>query len=481
MSPVGDGDTGAPGGTDDAKANAAARTNGTSRNWREAILVYARRPVLSMLFLGFSAGLPFYLVFQTLSAWLRQEGIERSTIGMLSWVGLAYSFKFLWAPIVDRMPLPFLTKWLGRRRSWLLLAQVGIVVCILNMSWSEPSAGVVYIAVWALLLAFCAATQDISMDAWRIESVSIDLQGAMAAAYQVGYRAALITASAGAFVIADKEGWHASYATMAVLACVGIATTFLIREPVPLLDRSKVMENEELVIDWLSRNAHLPPRLRTAGAWFIGAVVCPLTDFFARYGLTFGVIVFGFICSYRLTEFTMGPMANPFYVDHGYTLTEVARVVKVYGLAMSIVGVLLAGAVIARYGLIRSLVVGSVLMMISNFGFAALATTSDASLVTLGFVNGIDNLAQAMHGTALIAFMSGLTSPRYTATQYALFSSLYSMPAKLFFEGTSGFVVEAVGYPVFFSYTACLSIPALLLLWYIVRHGGAFKTSQAAV
>ncbi|MEJ1960531.1 MAG: MFS transporter [Gammaproteobacteria bacterium] len=480
MSQIGEVGAAIAGQAGDAKGATPSRVNGTSRGWLDAILVYRHRPVLSMLFLGFSAGLPFYLVFQTLSAWLRQEGIQRSTIGMLSWVGLSYSFKFLWAPIVDRMPLPFLTRWLGRRRSWLLLAQVGIAVCILNMSWSNPSSGVLSIAVWAVLLAFCAATQDISMDAWRIESVSVDLQGAMAAAYQVGYRAALITASAGAFLIADNAGWHASYGTMAGLAFVGIVTTFLIREPVPLIDRSKVMDSEERVLAWLDRNAHLSPRLRVAGAWFVGAVVCPLTDFFARYGLAFGLIVFGFICSYRLSEFTMGPMANSFYIDHGYTLTEVARVVKVYGLAMSIVGVLAAGVLIARFGLIRSLIVGSVLMMISHFGFATLATTSDASVASLGVINGIDNLAQAVHGTALIAFMSSLTSPRYTATQYALFSSLYSMPAKLFFEGTSGFVVEAVGYPVFFSYTACLSIPALLLLWYIVRHGGAFKTSEKA-
>jgi PAT family beta-lactamase induction signal transducer AmpG len=471
---------GAPAGANDSKGSAQAGANGRARGWPDAFLVYRHRPVLSMLFLGFSAGLPFYLVFQTLSAWLRQEGIERSTIGMLSWVGLAYSFKFLWAPVVDRMPLPFLTKWLGRRRSWLLLAQAGIAICILNMSWSQPSAGVLSIAVWALLLAFCAATQDISMDAWRIESASVDLQGAMAAAYQVGYRAALITASAGAFLIADKAGWRVSYGTMAALAFVGIVTTFLVREPKPLLDRAKLMDSEERVIAWLNRNAQLSPRLRTAGAWFVGAVVCPLTDFFARYGLAFGLVIFAFICSYRLSEYTMGPMANPFYLDHGYTLSEVARVVKVYGLAMSMLGVVAAGVLIARIGLIRSLIVGSVLMMISHFGFATLATTSEASLAMLGVINGIDNLAQAVHGTALIAFMSSLTSPKYTATQYALFSSLYSMPAKLFFEGTSGFVVEAVGYPIFFSYTACLSIPALLLLWYIVRHGGAFNTRQAA-
>jgi MFS transporter, PAT family, beta-lactamase induction signal transducer AmpG len=463
-----------------------AKSNGTSRGWLDAFLVYRQRPVLSMLFLGFSAGLPFYLVFQTLTGWLALEGVKRSTIGMLSWVGLAYSFKFLWAPVVDRVPLPFITRWLGRRRSWMLLAQAGIAVCLFNMSWAQPSAGVFSIALWALLLAICAATQDIAIDAWRIESVNVDLQGAMAAAYQIGYRIALISASAGAFTIADnfrvldKPNWQLSYGTMAVLAFVGVVTTLLVREPHPSLDRSKVMDSEERVIAWLNRNSHLSPRMRAMGAWFIGAVVCPVTDFFTRYGLAFGLVIFAFICSYRLTEYTMGPMANPFYLGHGYTLTQIATVVKAYGLAASLVGVVIAGALIARFGLLRSLIAGSVLMMASNFGFAWLATTSDANLTALGFINGLDNLAQAVHGTSLIAFLSSLTSPRYTATQYALFSSLYSMPAKLFFEGTSGFVVEAVGYPVFFSYTALLSIPGLLLIAYLVRRGGVFKTGQAA-
>jgi len=239
--------------------DSGAKTNGTSRGWRDAFLVYRQRPVLSMLFLGFSAGLPFYLVYQTLTAWLRQEGIQRSTIGLLSYVGLAFSFKFLWAPIVDRAPLPFLTKWLRRRRSWMLLAQIFIAICIFNMSLVDPKAGVLSIAFWALLLAISAATQDIPLDAWRIESASADLQGAMAAAYQVGYRAALITGSAGAFTIAELEGWHVSYATMAVLALVGITTTLLIREPTPKIDRSKVADSEERVVAWLNRNSHCRP------------------------------------------------------------------------------------------------------------------------------------------------------------------------------------------------------------------------------
>lgn len=440
----------------------------TRRGWLQAILVYRQPRVLSMVFLGFSAGLPFYLVFQTLSAWLRQEGIERSTIGMLSWVGLAYTFKFLWAPVVDRVPIPFLTRWLGRRRSWMLLAQAGIGLCILNMSWSQPSAGVLPIAMWALLLAFSAATQDIAIDAWRIESAAVDLQGAMAAAYQIGYRVALITASAGAFTVAENFGWHVSYGTMAALVGVGVITTLLVREPEVNLRRFDVL-SEERVVAWLNRNTHLPQWMRSAGAWFVGAVVCPLIDFFSRYGLGLGLLIFAFMSTYRLTEYTMGPMANPFYIDQGYTLTEIARVVKVYGLGASLIGVVLAGVLIARLGLVRSLIIGSVMIMISNLGFSLLATHGEPTLFGLGFVNVIDNFAQAIHGTSLIAFLSSLTSPKYTATQYALFSSLYTMPGKLFFEGTSGFVVEAIDYPLFFIYTASLSLPALLMLWWLVR------------
>ena len=460
-------------------ATTATPIGGAPRGWLQALAVYGQLRVLSMIFLGFSAGLPFYLVFQTLSAWLRQEGIERSTIGMLSWVGLAYTFKFVWSPIVDRAPIPFLTRWLGRRRSWMLLAQAGIAVCIVNMSWASPSAGVGYLAVWALLLAFSAATQDIAIDAWRIETAPVELQGAMAAGYQIGYRVALITASAGAFTIADNFGWHASYATMAALVSIGVITTLLVKEPQASLRRTS-FDTEARVVEWLNRNSHLGPRMRAAGAWFTGAVVCPFLDYFSRYGLKLGVLVFGFAATYRLTEYTMGPMANPFYIDHGYSLTEIARVVKLYGLGASLIGVVIAGALIARFGLLRSLIIGSVMIMLSNLGFSLLASTMSPTLFGLGAVNVVDNLAQAIHGTSLIAFMSSLTSPKYTATQYALFSSLYTMPGKLFFEGTSGFVVEAIDYPLFFAYTASLSLPALAILWWLVRRGGVFDERRAA-
>jgi PAT family beta-lactamase induction signal transducer AmpG len=428
-------------------------------SWLDALRVYARPSVLSMLFLGFSAGLPFYLVFSTLSAWLRQVGVARSTIGMLSWVGILYSIKFLWAPVVDRVPPPFLQRLLGRRRGWMFLAQIGICLGLFKLSLSDPAHGVQDIALGALFVAFCAATQDIAMDAWRIESAELKLQGAMVATYQVGYRIALICGSAGALAVAARAGWHWSYLAMAMLGSVGILTTLFIPEPQPRAAKESV-QRETRVIEWLDKRAHWPRPLLNAGEWFLGAVVCPLLDFF---GLMF-------IGSYRLTEFTMGSMINPFYIDQGYTLDQIATVVKIYGLSMAMVGVFIAGILIAKIGLLRSLVLGSVLVMLSNTGFAILARAHTPTLLGLGVVNGLDNLALAVHGVALITFLSGLTSPRYTATQYALFSSLYALPGKIL-EGMSGFVVDHIGYPAFFVYTASLSVPGLILLFFVARRG----------
>lgn len=441
---------------------------GLARWWR-AVLVYCQPRMLAMLFLGFSSGLPFYLIYQTLTAWLRQEGIARSAIGMLAWVGLIYTLKFVWSPAVDRVPLPLLTRWLGRRRAWLLVAQVGIVAGLLNLSTSQPAQGVLHVALGALFLAFCAATQDIALDAWRIESAPDEQQGAMAAAYQLGYRAALIAGSAGALGIAAFSGWHAAYLTMAALGGVGILTTLLVREPEPRAGHQS-LQHEDRVTQWLARNAHLPQWLRNAGAAFISAVVCPLTDFFGRFRFSTALLLLLFMGCYRMAEFTVGPMANPFYIDHGYTLGQIATVVKTVGLVVSLFGVVLAGAVIARLGIVRAMVMGGLLMVVANLGFMTLAFTRAPTLLGLGVVNSLDNLTYALAGTALIAFLSSLTSTRYTATQYALFSSFYAIPGKLL-EGLSGFVVDRLGYPGFFMYTASLALPALVLLWVLTRPG----------
>ena len=253
----------------------------------DALLVYRQPRVAAMLFLGFSAGLPFVLVFQSLSAWLRQSGIERATIGMLAWVGLLYSIKFVWAPIVDRLALPLLNRMLGRRRSWMLLAQIGIAFGTVESRPHRSRGQSHAVVLGALLVAFASATQDIALDAWRIETAPADQQGAMAAAYQLGYRIAIATGTAGAFWIAADHGWPMTYTSMAALMAIGIVTTLLVREPEARF-APEAQRREQRVVDWLERNAHWPAPLRKAGARFVDAVVCPLVDFFARYGVQAG-------------------------------------------------------------------------------------------------------------------------------------------------------------------------------------------------
>ena len=289
------------------------------RGWADAVLAYRNPQVAAMLFLGFSAGLPFMLVFSTLSAWLREVGIERATIGMLSWVGIIYTVKFFWAPVVDKLRLPVLHRLLGRRRSWMLLGQVGIAVGLLNMAHMSPVGNLAVVASLALLVAFSSATQDIAVDAWRIESAPTEMQGVMAAAYQLGYRIAMMVASAGALWIAADHGWAVSYTSMAACACIGIVTTLVIREPATRVIKHTLAQ-EARVSDWLARKAHWPESMRNLGAWFVGAVVNPFIDFFTRYGVKLAVLMLAFIGSYRLADFTMGVMSNPFYLDVGFTL-----------------------------------------------------------------------------------------------------------------------------------------------------------------
>ena len=421
-----------------------------------------------MLLLGFSAGLPFMLVFSTLSAWLREIGIERATIGMLSWVGIVYSIKFFWAPVVDRLKLPILHELLGRRRSWMLLAQSGIALGLLGLANTNPLGNLAAVAGLALLVAFSSATQDISIDAWRIEAAPDEMQGVMAAAYQLGYRIAIMVGSAGALWIAADYGWTVSYTVMAALVGIGVVTTLVIREPEPRVS-AEALAQEQRVVDWLERKAHWPESLQDLGAWFIGAVVCPFVDFFSRYGTRLAILTLAFIGSYRLTDFTMGVMANPFYLDIGYSLKEIAAVAKGYGVVMSIIGTVLGGVAVARLGTIRSLALGSVLVIGSNLLFMTLAWQTDPGIAGLAMVVSADNLAMGVAGTALIAYLSSLTSASYTATQYALFSSMYALPGKLLM-GTSGFVVDAIGYPWFFVYTSLLGVPALVMLFFLAQH-----------
>jgi len=438
-----------------------------TRGWLDALRMYGHPRVASMLFLGFSAGLPFLLVFSTLSAWLAQAGVQRATIGMLSWVGITYSIKFFWAPVVDRLPLPLLTRLLGRRRSWMLVAQVGLACGLAGIALHDPATDLRAVVLCALLVAFSSATQDIAIDAWRIESAEVAMQGAMSAAYQLGYRIALIVAGAGALFLAAEQGWHNAYFTMAALVGIGLVTTLLVAEPERRVSRNTVLQ-EERVLRFIEQRAHWPEGLRHAGAWFTGAVVCPFIDFFQRNGWKLGALILCFVGLFRLTDITMGVMANPFYLSLGYTLKQVAAIAKGYGVVMSILGAFLGGLAVAHWGAMRTLVIGGVLVILSNLCFAGLALHGEPSLTGLALVISADNLAAGLAGSAFIAYLSGLTNTAYTATQYALFSSLFTLPGKLL-GGASGYVADELGFVGFFVYTSALGLPALWILWRLNR------------
>ncbi|AXQ31041.1 MFS transporter [Solimonas sp. K1W22B-7] len=437
------------------------------RGWRDALRMYGHPRVASMLFLGFSAGLPFLLVFSTLSAWLAQAGVQRATIGMLSWVGITYSIKFFWAPVVDRLALPGLTRLLGRRRSWMLLAQVGLACGLAGLALHDPATQLRSMVYCALLVAFSSATQDIAIDAWRIEAAEQSLQGNMSAAYQLGYRIALIVAGAGALFLAAEQGWQMSYLTMAALVGVGVVTTLLIAEPEQKISRATLLQ-EERVLRFIEQRQHWPEGLRHAGAWVIGAVVCPFVDFFQRNGWKLGALILCFVGLFRLTDITMGVMANPFYLSLGYTLKQIAAIAKGYGVVMSILGAFLGGLAVARWGALRALLIGGVVVILSNLCFALLALHGQPSIEGLALVISADNLAAGLAGSAFIAYLSGLTNTAYTATQYALFSSLFTLPGKLM-GGASGWVVDQIGFVGFFLYTSALGLPALLILLQLNR------------
>jgi PAT family beta-lactamase induction signal transducer AmpG len=424
-------------------------------SWLTTFKVYLEPASVRMLLLGFSAGLPLLLVLGTLSFWLREAGIDRTTIGYLSWVGLAYAFKWLWAPLVDRMPIPLLTRWLGRRRSWLLLSQLAVMTGLVAMSFNDPQMALQPVVWGALAVAFGSATQDIALDAFRIESANTDRQAALAAAYQTGYRLAMIWAGAGVLWIAARAetsglssyqhgAWQTAYLVMAGSMALGMLTVLLSPEPI-----------------------RLPmPVAKNAAEWLRSALVEPFADFLRRYKWQAGLIL-ALIAIYRISDVVMGIMANPFYVDMGYTKDEVAAVTKIYGVIMTLAGAFVGGVLAMRLGVMRVLMLGAVLSAATNLLFAALSTRGH-DLSGLIFVISADNLASGIASAAFIAYLSSLTNVNYSATQYALFSSMMLLAPK-FLAGYSGHYVDLFGYQNFFISTALLGVPVLLLVWLASR------------
>lgn len=437
------------------------------RSWADTLRVYREPATVRMLLLGFSAGLPLMLVLGTLSFWLREAGIDRSTIGYLSWVGLAYAFKWAWAPLVDRMPIPFLTRWLGRRRSWLLLSQSAIIAGLIGMALNDPHIALQPIVWCALAVAFGSATQDIALDAFRIESADTDRQAALAAGYQTGYRLAMIWAGAGVLWIAARAeiidggsyqagAWHVAYLAMAASMAVGVLTVLFSSEPV---------------------RPPLPPA-RNATAWLDDVVVGPFRDFILRYRWQ-AALILALIAIYRISDVVMGIMANPFYVDMGYSKDEVAAVTKVFGVVMTLLGAFIGGALSMKFGMMRILALGAILSAATNLLFAWLAAHGhDVTMLVL--VISADNLASGIASAAFIAYLSSLTNITYSATQYALLSSIMLLLPK-FLAGYSGAFVDAYGYSNFFTATALLGVPVIVLLWFAARNPLASTRSENTV
>ncbi|WP_440589177.1 AmpG family muropeptide MFS transporter [Hydrogenophaga electricum] len=431
--------------------------------WGETLRVYLEPASLRMFALGFSAGLPLLLVLGTLSFRLREAGLDRTTIGYLSWVGLAYGFKWVWSPLVDRLPIPLLTRWLGRRRSWLLLSQLAIMAALAGMALADPRSELTLVVWCALAVAFASATQDIALDAFRIESADTAHQGALAATYQTGYRLAMIWAGAGVLWLAARSevavtlpmaggpgalyqqgAWMTAYLVMAASMVVGVVTVLFSREPARI---------------------ELPPA-RNAAEWLRGALIEPFADFLRRYG-RHALLVLALIGVYRISDVVMGIMANPFYVDMGYTKDEVAAVTKVYGVIMTLAGAFIGGALSLRLGVMRVLLLGALLSAATNLLFAWLAGHGHDVPALIAVVSA-DNLSAGVASAAFIAYLSGLTNVRYSATQYALFSSMMLLAPK-WLAGYSGAFVDAYGYQAFFVGTALLGLPVLLLIFWAAR------------
>ena len=500
----------------------------TSHSWRHSLRSFGHPRVITMLFLGFSAGLPLLLIFSSLSLWLREAGVERATVTFFSWAALGYSFKFVWAPLVDTLPIPLLTSRLGRRRGWMLLAQGSIIAAIAGMALIDPAGGhLTMMALAAVLLGFSSATQDIVIDAYRIESADVSLQALMSSTYIAGYRIGMLVSGAGALFLAsafgsakgayDYQAWQWAYLIMAAAMSVGVLTTLVISEPAtrekPMPSRSTrdyagilfmfvaavtgfimvfYLSSEpaaalsQVLSDVLGAQASARFVVETARlgagvatAWLIATLmiragvvnrdmmqdtyIAPLKDFFGRYGLKSAILLLLLVGGYRISDIVLGVIANVFYQDVGFTKPEIAGIVKTFGLFMTIAGGFLGGLLSVRYGVIRILFLGALLSAVTNLLFIALAAVGhDLSMLYL--VISVDNLSAGLASAAFVAFLSSLTNIRFTAMQYAIFSSLMTLFPKIL-GGYSGAIVDSLGYASFFMLTALLGLPVLVLVW----------------
>ena len=418
-----------------------------SSGFVRVLSVYLQPRLLFVFVMGFASGLPLALSSATLFFWLAEAGVTLAAIGLFALVGAPYNFKFVWAPFVDRVPLPILTRLLGRRRSWMLMIQVGLMLAIATLGFSEPETTPLLTAVCALAVAFFSASQDIVIDAYRIEILDPDEQGAGAAMTQAGYRLGAIAAGAGALFLAEQIDWSLVYLAMAALVAVGMAAALLAPDP----ER---------------RNPDIADSRPTAG--FYSMVVEPFGEFFQRNGVTTAVVILAFILLYKLGDAYAGVMAYPFYYEMGFTKSEVATVSKIFGVIATVVGVFVGGLIVKRYGVMRSLLGCGILQMLSNLMYAA-QTLAGHDVQFLYFTIGIENLSGGMGSSAFVAYLSVLCNTRYTGTQFALFTSFMAFGRTLL-SASSGWMVELTGWFDFFVISTVVALPGLILLLWMMRN-----------
>lgn len=417
------------------------------RNWVGSFSVYMERRVAILLAFGFASGLPLALVYATLSAWLSQSGVSKTAIGLFVWASTAYTLKFLWSPLVDRMPLPVLTSWLGQRRGWLVFSQACVVVAMVGLGSTDPATNLWWTALWAIILAFASATLDIVADAYRVESLDEDQLGAGAANFVFGYRMAMLVSGGGALIIAQFAGWFWAYGVMAVLMAVTVLATLLSPEPghpAREMDEGTSMGN--------------------MGKWIASAVIAPFVDFLKRPDW---VLILLFVAFYKYGDALLGIMANPFYLEIGFSMAEIGVISKSWGMAMTIIGAFAGGALVARMGILKALLICGVLQAASNLIFAVQAWVG-YSVPMLTVTIAIENVTGGMATTAFVAYLSGLCNLAYTATQYALFSSFMGFARTIFASG-GGWLADQVDWVDYFLMTTVAALPGLVLLIWLIR------------
>ncbi len=405
--------------------------------------------MLGVLLLGFASGLPLALTGSTLFIWLSEQGVDKAAIGVFALLGIPYSLKFLWAPLIDGVRLPLLSRWLGRRRSWLLLAQIVLVASIVALGLSDPAADAWTVAYCALLVSISSATQDIVIDAYRVELLKPEAQGAGAAVLVLGYRIGMIVSTAGALYLATYMGWAMAYGVLALLLPLGLLAALALGEPAAAESREP-MENGRTEAQ--------------QGSWLHTYLVRPFSEFMQRPGWAW---VLAFVALYKLPDAFMGVMTGPFYLEQGFSKTQIAEVVKLYGVAATIAGGLLGGVLVARLSVLRALWVGGLLSAGTNVLFILLVG-SGADTLVLALVITAENLASGLSAAALVAYISGLTNLAFTATQFALLSSLAAV-GRTWFSAPAGWAATQLGWPLFFVVAALLAVPGMWVLWRLQR------------